>query len=158
MFFLPEIKNEPEIDYDFSVYFGFIMEKFKKFAMPMFSTMFPKSGLTNLVPIFHLGLKSPLMTQSWKWEKWIFKLFGNFSLCCEVRVENLDSFDIDVFNIDTKNLRMEIGLKFPALRAELDFICHLRWFDDTAFQHEYHLNGHVGKVFLMLCNRLCTTV
>ena len=86
-FFLPEIKNEPEIEYDFSVYFGFIMEKFKKFAMPMFSSMFPKSGLTNLVPIFHLGLKSPLMTESWKFDGWeIFKLFGNFSLCCEVRV------------------------------------------------------------------------
>ena len=122
--------------------------------MPMFSSMFPKSGLTNLVPIFHLGLKSPLMTESWKFDGWeIFKLFGNFSLCCEVRVENLDAFDIDVFNIDTKNLKMEIGLKFPLLTAELDFISHIRWAEDTALQHEYHLNGHVGKVFLMLCNR-----
>ena len=83
--FFPEIKNEPEIDYDFSVYFGLIMEKFKKFGMPMFSSMFPKSGLTNLVPIFHLGLKSPLMTKSWKYDGGeIFKFFGNFSLCCEV--------------------------------------------------------------------------
>ena len=51
---------------------------------------------------------------------------------------------------------MEIGLKFPLLRAELDFICHIRWAEDTELQHEYHLNGHVGKVFLMLCNWLRT--
>ena len=150
--FFSEIKNEPEIDYDFSVYFGFIIEKFKKFGMPMFSSMFPKSGLTNLAPIFHYGLKSPAFTGSFEYFEWIFKIVGNFSICCEVRIENLDAFDIDVFNIDSKNLKMEIGLKFPALRVELDFICHLRWSDETAFQHEYHLNGHVGKVFLTLCN------
>ena len=51
---------------------------------------------------------------------------------------------------------MEIGLKFPLLTAELDFISHIRWAEDTALQHEYHLNGHVGKVFLMLRNRLRT--
>ena len=127
--------------------------------MPMFSLMFPKSRLTNLAPIFHYGLGSPLIAESFgrEWPNWwIFKLFGNFSLCCEVRVENMDAFDIDVFNIDSKNLKMEIGLKFPLLKAELDFISHFRWSDGTALQHEYHLNGHIGKVFLMLCNRLRT--
>ena len=43
--------------------------------------------------------------------------YGNFSLCCEIRVENLDVFDVDVLNIDMKNLKLEVGLMFPQLKS-----------------------------------------